>query len=261
MTTFIRITITMVLILILQQVSWARYYDSRLARWIIPDPALQDGMYLPSGNPEKDKNLAGIGGVYNTINLDLYQYAGMNPVKYIDPDGKEISLKYFPKHMHKLYWEARAYMAQTDRGKELLGNLDKKVSEGGVFVVLMFEPYSTRYGNQYLEDKSGTVKGKVGVIDWDPFTVFIYDDKHKQSPAMVLAHELGHAEQHMMGEKVSRLNFFELSSLESKNLKKTEHPIANQLRKLGHNEGIRPSWEPDTMKTFTPKSVHSTEEK
>jgi hypothetical protein len=30
-----------------------------------------------------------MGGVFNTVNLHLYHYAGNNPVKYTDPDGKE----------------------------------------------------------------------------------------------------------------------------------------------------------------------------
>jgi hypothetical protein len=29
-----------------------------------------------------------MGGVYNTVNLHLYHYAGNNPVKYTDPDGR-----------------------------------------------------------------------------------------------------------------------------------------------------------------------------
>jgi hypothetical protein len=28
-----------------------------------------------------------MGGVFNTVNLHLYHYAGNNPVKYVDPDG------------------------------------------------------------------------------------------------------------------------------------------------------------------------------
>ena len=33
---------------------------------------------------------AGEGGIYNTVNLNVYHYGGNNPVKYIDPDGRDI---------------------------------------------------------------------------------------------------------------------------------------------------------------------------
>ena len=31
-----------------------------------------------------------MGGIFNTVNLQLYHYAGNNPVKYTDPDGRII---------------------------------------------------------------------------------------------------------------------------------------------------------------------------
>ncbi len=68
----------------------ARYYDPVLSKWISADPIL--GKYLPTGNKEKDKNLSGIGGVYNPLNLGVYSYSHLNPVKFVDPDGKETTI-------------------------------------------------------------------------------------------------------------------------------------------------------------------------
>ena len=59
----------------------ARYLDPRYSRWLSSDPALSEYM---SGTK------TGMGGAYNSVNLNLYHYAGNNPVKYKDPDGKII---------------------------------------------------------------------------------------------------------------------------------------------------------------------------
>jgi len=65
----------------------ARYLDPKYSRWLSGDPALGD--YIPTRGADASK-LAGLGGVYNTVNLHLYHYSGNNPVKYIDPDGKVV---------------------------------------------------------------------------------------------------------------------------------------------------------------------------
>jgi hypothetical protein len=51
------------------------------------------GDYLPGApiNEEvrrSNQNLPGQGGVFNLVNLHVYHYAGNNPVKYTDPDGR-----------------------------------------------------------------------------------------------------------------------------------------------------------------------------
>ena len=59
----------------------ARYLDPKMSRWISADPAMNTGEYF--SNPD-----AGMGGIYNHVNFNLYHYAGNNPINYTDPDGR-----------------------------------------------------------------------------------------------------------------------------------------------------------------------------
>ena len=71
----------------------ARYLDPKYSMWISTDPAL--GEYIPMAPTSEEarnynQNLPGLGGVFNSVNLNLYHYAANNPVKYTDPDGNSV---------------------------------------------------------------------------------------------------------------------------------------------------------------------------
>jgi RHS repeat-associated protein len=57
----------------------ARYLNPQTGLWLSADPAM--GEYVPHG----------LGGIYNTINFHSFAYAGNNPVRYTDPDGRDLN--------------------------------------------------------------------------------------------------------------------------------------------------------------------------
>ena len=79
----------------------ARYLDAKYSRWLSADPAVGEYIPLAPVNDEAKKhnqNMPGMGGVFNVVNFQLYHYAGNNPVKYVDPDGRSDTVIISPGH-------------------------------------------------------------------------------------------------------------------------------------------------------------------
>ena len=123
----------------------ARYYEPVISRWISVDPILTK--YLPNSDKGSDDGLAGNGGVYNPVNLSLYGYAHNNPVKLIDPDGKEVLIPVSARYSNKndiSYWRATK----------------------DPYVVYKFNVYDYDTPGQYITaERTGTITKPVGSVE------------------------------------------------------------------------------------------------
>ena len=108
----------------------ARYYDAQLSKWVSADPAFEK--YLPKSNDfdtehdyywylqqDASRKLPGIGGIFNSVNLNVYHYAGNNPVKLVDPDGNWGE----DSHLHRSFqWNRNAGLSEADARRVSVAN-------------------------------------------------------------------------------------------------------------------------------------------
>ena len=90
-----------------------------------------------------NQNLPGMGGVFNLVNMHVYHYAGNNPVKLIDPDGRELGkagieriVAEIDKRLNQI-WEQSInprrflfFKMDPNTAWEYAGNINKNSKEG-----------------------------------------------------------------------------------------------------------------------------------
>lgn len=115
--------------------------------WQSADPILEK--YLPTGKDE-DIALSGLGGIYNTRNLGLYGYAGLNPMVLIDPDGKELTT-----------FEAKGLTSKDPVLKTRTYYADTKVAKGmEKFANAAYKKYGVTVNNTFRLEDSSKIKTK-----------------------------------------------------------------------------------------------------
>ena len=94
----------------------ARYLDPKYSRWLSTDPALTSYVERNYEGPSS--------GIYNSVNLNLYHYGGNNPIKYVDPDGREE----IPHEVQKIMEEKAPVAGKVD-GKQKYGTVSNDLIE------------------------------------------------------------------------------------------------------------------------------------
>jgi len=191
----------------------ARYLDSKTGRWLSGDPAL--GEYVPQAGTNGDE-LPGMGGVYNTVNLHLYHYAGNNPVLLKDPNGKIIQA--IGDDGNTYTWDNEKNQFYSGRGN----NKNYEINDGFVKDVqdsLNYLKGGSEYADQIISDvsssnRNATIKqgntsyiteGRNIRINFSPrLALELNDDTDSyMSPATGLFHEISHAYSHLVENKLS----------------------------------------------------------
>ena len=155
----------------------------------------------------------------------MFAYCGNNPIVYSDPSGFVLVLSIDATDEQIMAYErAIAYLKTSETGRKLIDTLEQ--SSRKIFICFIDDDdmrYSFTSHTIYFDINSGLIIG---------------DGTSVQSAALGLAHEMGHAAQHLDGTyDIYKRNRNELERL---NMEMYEIPIATELgepTRSNHAEG------------------------
>ena len=203
----------------------ARYLDAKYSRWLSADPAVREYIPMAPVDDEAKKHnqrLPGQGGIFNIVNSQLYHYAGNNPVKYTDPDGKVINTSNLNDTQLKIYNKARNELMKTQRGKEIIEKLEGAPVE---FTIQM----SDKLNNKYDPNNK--------TVTWDPTEFLLFAEGDVLDPISLLGHELGHALQDLEARLPLEPTEKQRQEYENENVIQNEIPIATERKNHIRNKG------------------------
>lgn len=151
-----------------------RYYDPVIGRFLSADPDPSD---IDTG-----------------WNFNRYNYAGNNPYKFTDPDGRKYALPNASKEFKKEFKAASKYLKKSEEGKQLF----KELKKSSVTVNIVEAPSGSN--DMYYDPAQKE-------IVWDPKSgLQVGTINDVQSPALGLLHEVDHAVGDIKGTAASTAN-------------------------------------------------------
>jgi RHS repeat-associated protein len=200
----------------------ARRYMADLGRWFNGDP-LADKYY----------------------DLSPYAYVANNPIIYVDPNGKEIEI-YSEASGPYTYVTSQAYDGDDEFISQTVAALNYLVggSETAAGLIGGLVDATDFFVSIVSTDDETKVSGKTGDVEFNT-TDGLAVDEGTQSPAVNLAHELGHKKNQKddgndaVNDRKDTKDSQYTDKEEKKVVTKFEQPIVKELNENGNNEGTR----------------------